>query len=118
MRVPEHPTQIRRMLNARLARLAGTEPMLAASLVEVQRRCGQPSCHCHKGGLLHTAHQITFKDKGKSKTVYVPHDLLPQVRLWVENHKRHKALLAEIHLLSVALVRTHAQSQKRKGGRT
>jgi hypothetical protein len=117
MRVPEHPTQIRRMLNARLTRLGGSEPILAASLAEVQRRCGQPSCRCGKGGPLHTSHQLTFKNQGKTKTVYVPIDLVDEVRSWIDNHKRLKTLLSEIHQLTVALVKTHASHTSRKAGR-
>src|SRR4051794_37309159 len=104
MRIPVHPTSIRRMLDSRLARLAGSAPMLAGSLVQIRKHCGQPSCHCLNGGPLHTAHHLTFKAQGKTRTVYVPFDLLDEVRSWIANHKRHKALLAEIHLLSVALV--------------
>jgi hypothetical protein len=117
MRVPEHPTQIRRMLEGRLGRLADGKPVLAASLAETTKHCGRDSCHCKQGGPLHTAWHLTFKVKGKTRTVYVPVDLLEEVRSWVEEHKRIKALLHEIHDLSVALVRTHAQNKKRKRGR-
>jgi hypothetical protein len=117
MRVPEHPTQIRRMLDSRLARLAGGKPVLAASLSQTTKHCGRDSCHCRRGGPLHTAWHLTFKVKGKTRTVYVPVDLLEDVRSWVQEHKRLKALLAEIHDLSVALIRTHVQTRKRKAGR-
>jgi hypothetical protein len=117
MRVPEHPTQIRRMLNSRLADLATDKPILAASLVQISKHCGRSSCHCHKGGPLHTAWHLTFKVQGRTRTVYVPVDLLDEVRSWLAEHKRIKTLLAEIHELSVALVRTHAAHNKRKAGR-
>ena len=40
MRVPSHPTLIRRMLDARLKQLVTTKPILAASLVHFNsRRC-------------------------------------------------------------------------------
>jgi hypothetical protein len=116
MRIPEHPTEIRRMLDARRARLAAGVPVLAATLTQVRKRCGQPSCHCYQGE-PHLAWHLTYKDKGKTRTVYVPHDLLDQVRSWIAEHKRLKSLLAEIHQLTVALVRTHAKTQKRKAGR-
>lgn len=118
MRVPEHPTQIRASLKARLARLSGDQPMLAASLAQINKRCGRKTCRCHSHGELHTGWHLTYKVQGKSKTVYVPFDLLDDVRSWIDNHKRHKALLAEIHTLSLALVRTHSQTQKRKAGRS
>ncbi len=116
MRIPEHPTEIRRMLDARRARLAAERPVLAATLTQVRKRCGQPSCHCYRGE-PHLAWHLTYKDKGKTRTVYVPLDLLDEVRSWVAEHKRIKALHEEIHQLTVALVKTHARHQRRKAGR-
>lgn len=117
MRIPEHPTLIRRMLQARLKKLATTTPLLAASLSFYTHRCGRPACRCHHGGPLHTGQHLTFKDQGKTRSVYVPKDLLPEVRSWIAQHQRLKLLLQEIHLLSLALVRTHSQHQRRKAGR-
>jgi hypothetical protein len=117
MRIPEHPTQIRASLKARLARLGSEEPLLAASLAHIHKRCGRKSCRCHTHGELHQGWHLTYKVQGKTRTVYVPFDLLDDVRTWIANHKRHKTLLAEIHQLTVALVRSHAQTRKRKAGR-
>jgi hypothetical protein len=116
MRIPEHPTQIRSMLDARRARLAADRPALAASLAQVKKRCGQPSCHCYHGE-PHLAWHLTYKVKGHTRTVYVPKDLLDEVRSWVAEHKRIKALQDEIHQLSVALIRTHVRTKRRKAGR-
>ena len=79
MRVPAHPTQVRRMLASRLKQLTPTGPLLAASLALVQKRCGQPSCRCQHDGPLHTAHHLTLKDAGQTRTIYVPQDLLQEV---------------------------------------
>ena len=118
MRIPEHPTLIRRMLNARLKQLPTSTPILAASLVLAQTRCGRPNCRCHHGGPLHTAHHLTSKEHGKTRTVHVPKDLLTEVRTWVAQHRRLKTLLREIHQLSLALVRTHVTQQRRRAGRS
>ncbi|HKB34807.1 MAG TPA: DUF6788 family protein [Gemmataceae bacterium] len=117
MRVPEHPTQIRRMLASRLKQLTPAGPLLAASLARVQKRCGQPSCRCHHGGPLHPAHHLTLKDAGKTRTVYVPQDLLGEVQAWVAEYQRLKALMAEISQLSLALVKGHVQQRRRRKGR-
>ena len=117
MRIPDHPTQIRARLQTRLARLGSDQPLLAASLAHIRKRCGRKSCRCHTHGPLHTGWHLTYKVQGKTHTVYVPKDLLDDVRSWIDNHKRHKNLLHEIHLLTAALVRTHARTQKRKAGR-
>jgi len=118
MRVPDHPTLIRRMLDSRLKKLATTSPVLAASLTAYRHRCGRPTCRCHHGGPLHTGQHLTFKEAGnKTRSVYVPKDLLPQVHAWIAEHKRLKQLLHEIHQLSLALVQTHARQRRRKAGR-
>ena len=117
MRIPDHPTEIRARLRARLARLGTDQPLLAASLAQIRKRCGRKTCRCHTHGELHTGWHLTYKAQGKTRTVYVPLDLLEDVRTWLDNHKRHKVLLAEIHLLTVALIKSHVQNQKRKAGR-
>ena len=118
MDIPEHPTSIRRMLDARLKRLAPDRPVLAASLVQIAKHCGRQGCHCQKGGPKHVGNYLTYKDRGKTRTVYVPLDLLDDVRSWVAEHKRLKALLQEASRLALALVKGHAQHQKRKKGRS
>jgi hypothetical protein len=118
MRVPDHPTLIRRQLDSRLKKLATTSPILAATLSSYTHRCGRPSCHCHGGGPLHQGQHLTFKGPAnKTRSVYVPKDLLPEVRAWIAEHKRLKSLLQEIHQLSVALVHSHARNRRRKAGR-
>jgi hypothetical protein len=117
MRVPEHPTQVRRMLDGRLKQLTPTGPLLAASLAQVHKRCGQPSCRCHHDGPLHAAHHLTLKVDGKTRTVYVPQDLLQEVQAWVAEYQRLKALTAEASQLTLALVKGHVRRRKRKKGR-
>jgi hypothetical protein len=117
MRVPNHPTFILRQLQQRLKKLATSSPILAASFGTYTHRCGRPSCRCHHGGPRHAAQHLTFKEGGKTRSVYVPKDLLPEVRTWLAEHKRLKGLLHEIHQLSVALLRARARLRQLKAGR-
>ena len=117
MRVPSHPTRIRRMLESRLKQLVPAGPILAASLNRVHKRCGQPSGSCHHGGPLHQAHHRTVTEAGKTRTVYVPQDLLAEVRLWVDEYRRLKALLQEISQLTLALVQGHVRHRRLRRGR-
>ncbi len=117
MRIPDHPTFILRMLRGRLKKLATATPVLAASFGSYTHRCGRPDCRCHHGGPLHTGQHVTFKEQGKTRSVYVPKDLLPEVRTWLAEHHRLKNLLHEIHQLTVALLRARARSRKLKKGR-
>ena len=117
MRIPDHPTLIHRMLQHRLKKLSTASPILAASLANYRHRCGQPSCRCHRGGPLHAAQHVTFTQGGKTRTVYVPQPLLPEVRTWLAEHHRLKGLLREIHQLPVAPLRARARFLKLKAGR-
>jgi hypothetical protein len=101
MKVPKHPTLIRRMRDARFRQLVPRCPPLAASL-------GRQA-----GGGWH----LTLKSRGKTRTVYVPRDLKDEVQSWVEEHRRLKRLLREITLLQLALVRLHRTEKARRAGR-
>jgi len=117
MRVPDHPTLLRRMIDSRLKKLATTTPILAATLTSYAHRCGRPTCRCRHGGPLHTGQHLTFTQHGQTRSVYVPLDLLAEVHAWIAQHKRIKQLLHEIHLLTVALVRNHTSHRRRRKGR-
>lgn len=116
MQVRRHPTILRRMLASRLKRVAVSKPVLIASLAEVRRVCGKPSCRCRRG-FKHRAAQITFRDRGKVRALYVPVDFTDEVRSWIEEYRRLKQLLREISQLCLALVRSHAGERKRRRGR-
>jgi hypothetical protein len=118
MRLPKHPTLLRRTLDSRVKRCRPDGPLLAASLATVRRRCGQSACACAHGGPLHVAHQVTRKERGKTRTVYVPKELLAEVRSWIDEHKRLKRLHQEITQLTLALIRSHVPNRRRKRGRS
>lgn len=118
VRVPNHPTLIRRMLNSRLRKVAAQQPLLAASLSFYSHHCGRAECRCRHGGPLHETQHVTYKEDGKTCTVYVPKDLIPEVRAWIAQHRRLKSLLQEIQQLTLALIRTHVRHRRRQAGRT
>jgi len=117
MKTPKHPTLIRRSLQARLKQLQAKGPVLAASLVTSRRACGNPRCRCARGH-KHLGHYLTWKVKAKTHTVYVPVDLLPQVKQWTQEHRRLKELVRQITQLSLALIRTQVTARRRKSGRS
>jgi len=116
MKIPKHPTLIHRSLQARQKQLQAQCPVLAASLVTIRRACGNPNCRCARGQ-KHQGHYLTWKVKAKTHTAYVPIELLPQVKLWTQEHRRLKQLVREISQLSLALVQTHVTAKRRKSGR-
>ena len=67
MKLPQHPTLIRRSLLARQKDLQDQSPVLAASLVTIRRTCGNPNCRCARGQ-KHLGHYLTWKVQGKTGT--------------------------------------------------
>lgn len=118
MRIPNHPTRIQRMLQSRLKKVAAAKPVLAASFVSFEHCCGKPTCACARGGPKHRGQHVTCKEPGqKTRSVFVPKDLIQEVQSWIEQHRKLKKLLHEIHLLSLALIQTHAKHRQRKKDR-
>src|SRR2546430_2948909 len=117
MKIPKHPTLIRRHLQARIKEFQVNSPFVAASLVAFRRKCGRPSCNCQSGA-GHLAYHLTYKEKGKTRSVYVPLDLVPEVQQWVQEYKRIKPLLRHISQLAMAQIQTHSQAQRHKAGRS
>ncbi len=113
MRIPADPTLIQKMIEARIGQLQARSPVLSASLVQISRRCGRESCHCFTGE-KHVGHYLTRRVGGKTRTVYVPDELVEGVRTWIAEHKRLKQLVQEITELTIAKVRSHVRDKKRK----
>lgn len=86
---------------AALTRIAQIEPFLEGSLCPVKRPgCTQPGWH------------LTFKQKGKTRTVYVPMDLVAEVKSWTQNYQRLKQLIREVSRHSLGLVRGHVANRR------
>ena len=86
---------------AALAQIAQTEPFLEGNLCSYKRPgCAKPGWH------------LTFKQKGKTRTVYVPMDLVAEVKSWTQNYKHLKKLLREVSRQSLELIRGHVANQR------
>lgn len=116
MRIPRHPTLLKRQIDSRIRKLAAKGPVLAASLVQIAKHCGRSGCRCQSGH-KHVGHYLTFAVAGKTRTVYVPQDLVQEVRAWTQEHKRLKLLGREISQLSIARVQRHVQDRRKRRGR-
>jgi hypothetical protein len=86
---------------ARLKELARTGPFVEGSLVGVQH----PTCQ-------HVAWRLTFKVKAKTRTVYVPVDMVEEVRQWTHAYRRLKKLIREVTRNSLALIHGHVADRR------
>lgn len=84
-----------------LRQLAQVGPFLEGSLCPFQRPgCSQPGWH------------LTFKLKGRTQTLYVPMDLVAEVKTWTRNYQLLKQLVRKVTQASRALIRSHVARRR------
>ena len=89
--------------DAWMKKLGELGPMTRGSLVTATR-----------GG--HLAHQLTVSVKGKTHTVYVPKEMIPEVKTWIRNHRQMQRILKEVSKLNMAIIHRHVP-ESRGGGK-
>jgi hypothetical protein len=86
---------------AALRRIGQIGPFLEGSLCSFRRPgCAAPGWH------------LTFKQKAKTRTVYVPVDLVTEVKQWTRTYKQLKQLIREVSRRSLALIQGHVANQR------
>lgn len=103
-----------RMRDARLKRLASLRPFLSASLVKIARVCGNPRCRC-AAGHKHRSYYLTFKQRAKTRTLYVPVDLVDEVKQWVGEYRRIKLVMSEVSELQKQIIKRHVTERRAQG---
>lgn len=91
--------------DAWLLKLANVGPIMRGSLVTAR-----------KGN--HVAHQITVSIKSKTNTVYVPIDMVEEVKLWTKNYQHMQEIVKEISTLSMAIIQRHVPENQGDGRNT
>jgi hypothetical protein len=69
-------------------------------------------CKIRRPGRKPPAWQLTFKQAGKTRTVYVPAELVPEVQLWAKEFKRLKRLVRKITAQNLAIIRRHTAARR------
>ena len=96
-----------------LKRLQKAVPFVAGSVVLIARTCGNTEhCHC-RTGRKHVNTFLTYKERGRTRTLYIPVDLEEDVRRWSAEYKKLKTLLAQISDLQKAIIRKHVKERRR-----
>lgn len=95
------PNRHTRLRQSALAKLAQLGPFLEGSLCSVKRRgCAKPGW------------QLTFKQQGTTRTVYVPMELVGEVKLWNRNYRQLKKLIRQVSRHSLGLIRGHVANRR------
>jgi hypothetical protein len=115
------PTSRQQAQAARIAaELASLGLALPGTLIERHVRCGRANCRCHADPpVLHGPYwQWTRKTAGKTITRLVPDDQLDDYRQWLDNHRRLRALVAELEDLTLAIADADQQARRQPPRRT
>jgi hypothetical protein len=64
-------------------------------------------CKVRRPGRKPPAWQLTFKQAGKTRTVYVPVELAQEVQQWAQAFKRLKQLIRKVTQQNLAIIRRH-----------
>ena len=64
-------------------------------------------CKVRRPGRKPPAWQLTFKQAGKTRTVYVPGELATEVQQWAKEYKRLKQLVRKVTRQNLAIIRRH-----------
>jgi hypothetical protein len=105
MGMPKSINTLERQIDAKIKSLGEAGRFMSGSLVQKRWRCARPDCICNRTGKLHTAHAVTRKVKGKTKTVHVPVAMVEEVRGWTREYKRIQKLMKEIDALAEQVIR-------------
>lgn len=97
--------------DALIKRLGKIKPFIAGSVVVVERACGNPNCKCHKGK-KHPGYYLTWKEKKKTRGLYIPVDLVENVQEWNEEYKLIKDIIQEISEIQKTIVRRHVKHRR------
>ena len=100
------------------AELASLGLALPGTLIQRHVRCGKPGCRCHADPpVLHGPYwQLTRKTGGKTITRLVSDDQLDDYRQWLDNHRRLRALVAELETLTLAIADDDPRAKRRPPG--
>jgi len=86
---------------AALRQIASLGPFVEGALCAFKRPgCAQPGWH------------LTFKQRGHTRTVYVPMDLVDEVTSWTRTYKQLKKLIRQVTRHSLGLIRGHIANQR------
>lgn len=103
MKTPKSSQSRHRKLQASyLKQIAQIGPFVEGSLCQYKRWPGSKT----------PSWRLTYKIEGKTKTVYVPVDMVEEVRQWTEEYRRLKQLIRKETKQSLALIHRFAASRR------
>jgi hypothetical protein len=95
---------IRKRRQTKIAKLGQCGPFVAGSLNRVQRK--------QSNGKVTIYYLLTFKEQGRTRSVYVPKDMVKEVRQWVRNYQKLKKGMEQISTDSIVVIQRFVQDKQ------
>lgn len=113
MAMPLSSGRLEALRESRLKKLRTAGPLISGSLTKIMRKCGNPNCRCESGE-RHAANLLSWKENKKTQNLYVPIDMVEEVKHWVQEERRIQKLIQEITELGHQLIRKHVTTRRAK----
>ena len=97
-----------------IKKLSETGPFVDGSFVKIKRRCGSKNCKCYIKGQKHESYCLMYKVKGVTKGVYIPVDMVDEVKEWNVQYKRLKKIIAEISRTNKEIIKRYVEEKRLK----
>ena len=91
--------------NKLISRISKLNPWIEGTVVNTTRICGKKNCACHRDGPKHPVMHVTWKENGKTVSLYVPKKMEAEVSKWALNYKKLKETIREISNIQKDIVR-------------
>jgi hypothetical protein len=85
------------------------------SVVVLRRPCTYGNCRLCREGKRHPATYLSMKEKGRTRLIYLPKRLIPQVKGWVAQWRRLENLLHQMSQTNAQILRLLARRKERRG---
>ena len=96
-----HSNRHTRARQSTLRQIAQLGPFIEGSLSPFRRPgCSEPGWH------------LTFKHQGRTRTLYVPLELVATVQQWTRNYRQLKRLIRQMTRHSRALIHSHLANRQ------
>ncbi len=99
--------------DAKIKELQNINSLMQGSISTVKTTCGKANCKCARGE-KHESNILTKKVNGKTKTLYIPKDMVKEVTLCVQENKKLRKLQKEIAELNERILKKFVKTKRAK----
>jgi len=102
---------LKKRRDARLKQLNELGPVLQGTITTLKTTCGKANCKCSRGE-KHTSTVLSTKVNGKTKSLYIPIDMVDDAKKWVAENKKLRRLQKEISGYNEQIIKLYVKTKR------